>query len=630
MKKTIEKLSSNKKTILKFAKYGLLLFFLFLIPSNVAHAGWFGDIIMNIVGLSATTVGGIAAEVLSWLLEFVWIPVLSWILTVMGNLLDHSINFSLDMTNISSIPGIKIGWVIIRDLVNMVFIFILLYIAISTILGTDGAATKKTLANMVMAIILINFSMYIAGLIIDAGNIVALTFRSAIVTQGTSGGLGAVIMNASKLSEAYEPSGLGYTSFISAAVRAILMSVTIYAFFLASMLFVVRIVSFMILLILSPIGFIGNLSPKFAEQSKKWWSTLINQTLVAPVFLFFFYIIAQITSSDGLFRNTLGTQDAMDVTYYFNFVIIIALILVAVKLSKQFSGELGGKVAGFASTIGKMALGAAGAATIGGLAIAGRGIAGRGASALLSGANKTAFEKAQEGGLRGRFTRFKLNNYAKMAQGTGLLQKFGAEKMADAEKSLVDKSTEGGIYGLYSRKKLGAMKAAEKGSFDIRATQQGKNLLGLAKGISFGKAGGSGGFKEKVKETAREERKKMGEMFGTNEGQKQRYAKEVLQKPFWAFGKEIDSNSLLGKMSKNIQAGDMIEKESGIRVELTNETKDLKAYLKQLQTGEKPNGDKITDDDRIEIKIKMKDIRENIVYLKEDLKEAAGEPKKKD
>lgn len=569
----IEKLFQNKKLVLKFAKYGLLLFFLFLIPSNIAHAGWFGDIIMDVTAFAADAIATVAAQVLSWLVEWVWIPILSWILTVMGNLLDQSINFSLDMTNISGIPGIRIGWVIIRDLINMTFIFILLYIAISTILGTDGAATKKTLANLVVAIILINFSMFIAGLIIDAGNIVALAFRGAIVTKGADGGLGAIMMNAMKLSEAYEPSGFGYSSFISAAVRAILMSVTIYAFFMAAMLFIVRIISFIILLILSPIGFIGSLSPKFAEQSKKWWTTLINQTLVAPIFLFFFYIIAQITTSEGLFKNTLGTTTNLDVTYYFNFAIIIGLILTAVKLSKQFSGELGGKVANFAGTVGKLALGAAGAATIGGLAVAGRAGLGRGASMIL----------------------------------------------AKTEKGLAEAGSKSGIGGLGARFALRGLKGTEKASFDIRGTELGKKTLGLAKGISFGKEKGKGGFKEAVKEKTRKERVKIGEMFGTNEVQKERYAEEVLQKPIWAGGRKIDSNSLLGKMSKKVQAGATISKESGIRIELNTELEKLKNHRENIRNG--GTGTLLVDE--------LKDVRDAISHLKEELKELAGEEKKK-
>ena len=570
---TIKNILQSKKTIIKFAKYGLLLFFLFLIPSNIAHAGWFGDIIMDVTAFAADAIATVAAQVLSWLVEWVWIPILSWILTVMGNLLDQSINFSLDMTNIIGIPGIRIGWVIIRDLINMTFIFILLYIAISTILGTDGAATKKTLANLVVAIILINFSMFIAGLIIDAGNIVALAFRGAIVTKGADGGLGAIMMNAMKLSEAYEPSGFGYSSFISAAVRAILMSVTIYAFFMAAMLFIVRIISFIILLILSPIGFIGSLSPKFAEQSKKWWTTLINQTLVAPIFLFFFYIIAQITTSEGLFKNTLGTTTNLDVTYYFNFAIIIGLILTAVKLSKQFSGELGGKVANFAGTVGKLALGAAGAATIGGLAVAGRAGLGRGASMIL----------------------------------------------AKTEKGLAEAGSKSGIGGLGARFALRGLKGTEKASFDIRGTELGKKTLGLAKGISFGKEKGKGGFKEAVKEKTRKERVKIGEMFGTNEVQKERYAEEVLQKPIWAGGRKIDSNSLLGKMSKKVQAGATISKESGIRIELNTELEKLKNHRENIRNG--GTGTLLVDE--------LKDVRDAISHLKEELKELAGEEKKK-
>ena len=432
---------------------------------------------------------------------------------------------------------------------------------------------KKTLANLVVAIILINFSMFIAGLIIDAGNIVALAFRGAIVTKGADGGLGAIMMNAMKLSEAYEPSGFGYSSFISAAVRAILMSVTIYAFFMAAMLFIVRIISFIILLILSPIGFIGSLSPKFAEQSKKWWTTLINQTLVAPIFLFFFYIIAQITTSEGLFKNTLGTTTNLDVTYYFNFAIIIGLILTAVKLSKQFSGELGGKVANFAGTVGKLALGAAGAATIGGLAVAGRAGLGRGASMIL----------------------------------------------AKTEKGLAEAGSKSGIGGLGARFALRGLKGTEKASFDIRGTELGKKTLGLAKGISFGKEKGKGGFKEAVKEKTRKERVKIGEMFGTNEVQKERYAEEVLQKPIWAGGRKIDSNSLLGKMSKKVQAGATISKESGIRIELNTELEKLKNHRENIRNG--GTGTLLVDE--------LKDVRDAISHLKEELKELAGEEKRK-
>lgn len=585
MRKIIKNLF-QKKNFLRITGFVLILSFFLFIPvgiggMKVAHASWFSDVILDVAGFGANTIASIAAEVLSWLLEWVWIPILSWVLTVVGNLFDQALNFSLNMANLSSLQGIKDGWMIVRDLINLSFIFLLLYIAINTMLGTSNSADKKILANLVIAAILINFSYFITGLIIDAGNIVALAFRNAIHTSGQSGGLGALIMNAIKVAELYEPSGFGYSSFISVGIRSFVVGLSIYAIGAATLLFIVRVVSFIILLILSPIGFVGSLSPKFAEQSKNWWTNLINQTLVAPIFLFFFYIIARITEGGGFFKNMLDTNSGanIDVTYYFNFVIIIGLLLTAVKLSKKFGGELGGKVVGFAGTLGKIGVGLLGAASLGGLAMAGRAGLGRGASAILS---KTG-------------------------------------------KGLAEAGSERGIKGLGARLALRSLKGTEKASFDIRGTEIGKKTLGLAKGISFGKAGGSGGFKEKIKETAREERKKMGELFGTNEKQKERYAQEVLQKPFWARGKKIDPESLLGKMSKNVQAGAMIEKESGLRSDMKDEMENIKILREQIK-----NDLTLKDNQRAEMKIKIKDSRENITYIREELKELAGEPKKKD
>lgn len=579
----------------------LSLLFIFLVPvgiggMKVAHADWFGDItggiikgILDVTGFAATTIASIAAEVLSWLLEYVWMPVLAWVLTVVGNLFDQVLTFSLNTSTISSLQGIKDGWVIVRDLINLSFIFLLLYIAINTMLGTSNSADKKILANLVIAAIFINFSYYITGLIIDAGNIIALAFRSAIKAgSGGGGGLGTMIMNAIKLSELYSPSGFGYSSFLSVGIRTFVMGLSIYAIGAATLLFIVRIITFIILLLLSPIGFIGNLSPKFAEQSKKWWKSLIDQTLVAPIFLFFFYVIARLVANNNFFNvisssaSTSGAEIGM--SYYFNFIIIIGLLLTAVKLSKQFSGELGGKVVGFAGSLGKIGVGLLGAASLSGLAMAGRASLGRGASAIL----------------------------------------------AKTEKGLAEAGSRKGVGGFGARLALRTLKGTEKRSFDIRSTALGKQGLGLIKGVNLGKADGSGGYKEAVKEKARKERAKMGEMFGIDEKQKERYAKEVLQKPLWAFGKEIDPQSPLGKMSKNIQAGSIIEKESGLRSDLKSEMDNIKNLREQLKSGVDLNGVTLEEDKITEIKTKIKDSRENITYIKEEMKELAGEAKKKD
>ncbi|MFA5838705.1 MAG: hypothetical protein WC849_02100 [Candidatus Paceibacterota bacterium] len=603
----------HKKNLLRMAGLVLVLSFFLFIPFgsdglNIAHAGWFGDItggaikgILDIVGFTAGAVAEIAFQVLSWLLEFVWMPILSWVLVVVGNLFDQVITFSLSTSIISSLQGIKDGWAIVRDLINLSFIFLLLYIAINTMLGTSGSADKKILANLVIAAIFINFSYYITGLIIDAGNIVALAFRGAIKAgSGGTGGLGTMIMNAIKVSELYAPSGFGSTALLSVGIRTFVMGLSIYAIGAATLLFIVRIITFIILLILSPIGFVGNLSPKFAEQSKKWWNSLIGQTLVAPVFLFFFYVIARLVENNNFFNvissNSPTSGAEIGMSYYFNFVIIIGLLLTAVKLSKQFSGELGGKVVGFAGSLGKIGVGLLGAGTLSGLAMAGRASLGRGASMML----------------------------------------------AKTEKGLLGAKSEGGIKGFGANLALKSLKKTESGSFDVRSTGVGKTGLGLVKGVKFGKAGGKGGFKKSFEKTVEKQR---GDVKDMTDEQKRSYAKNVLQKPIWAGGQRVDPNSLLGKMSKKVQAGEIIKKEAGLKInkkvtddEIKNLNEEIKRdsdTLNQVKNRKTEwatkQGEMLDLKEKIEAnERKIKDSKERLKTIKKEIEDATGKYEKKE
>ncbi len=79
------------------------------------------------------------------------------------------------------------GWSIVRDLANMLFIFILLFIAISLILDLEigHASPKKMFASVILMAILLNFSMFFTEVIIDTSNIVARLFYNQIVVKTT-------------------------------------------------------------------------------------------------------------------------------------------------------------------------------------------------------------------------------------------------------------------------------------------------------------------------------------------------------------------------------------------------------------------------------------------------------------
>ena len=118
----------------------------------------------------------------------------SWILLVAASLFDYTIGYSLSMTDIvNSFSAIQYTWEVFRNLINLFFILILIFISISTILQVDAYGQKKLLGKLVLAAILINFSMFFTKVIIDVSNITALVFYKQIMLNADkkAGGVAA-------------------------------------------------------------------------------------------------------------------------------------------------------------------------------------------------------------------------------------------------------------------------------------------------------------------------------------------------------------------------------------------------------------------------------------------------------
>jgi hypothetical protein len=159
-----------------------------------------------------------------------------------------------------------VGWVVVRDVSNMAFVIILLVIAFATILGSEAYEWKKLLPKMIMAAVLINFSRTICGVLIDASQVVIITFLNAI--SATIGG--SVIQSFYFTSfEKFHASaaGAGLTSntlanfavpgVFSAAVVAVVFSAIvciIMGFYVAILL--ARVIRLWVLIVLSPLAFI--------------------------------------------------------------------------------------------------------------------------------------------------------------------------------------------------------------------------------------------------------------------------------------------------------------------------------------------------------------------------------------
>lgn len=74
----------------------------------------------------------------------------------------------------------KEGWKVSRDIANLFFIFIILYIAIATILQLSTYGMKDLLVTVIIVALLVNFSLVFTNMIIDASNILASEFYDKV------------------------------------------------------------------------------------------------------------------------------------------------------------------------------------------------------------------------------------------------------------------------------------------------------------------------------------------------------------------------------------------------------------------------------------------------------------------
>ena len=119
--------------------------------------------------------------VLYWISAF-----FQFLMGVAGTMLNFMIGISLSTKLFVETPFITDGWTLMRDLANIFFILILLYIAIRTILGIGESENKKMIGTLIIVALLINFSMFFTKIIIDVSNELGLIFYNSIQVNSDS------------------------------------------------------------------------------------------------------------------------------------------------------------------------------------------------------------------------------------------------------------------------------------------------------------------------------------------------------------------------------------------------------------------------------------------------------------
>ncbi len=301
---------------------------------------------------------------------FFFIP--SWILGIVGEIFNVVVSFSIS-GDIYNSQFVTEGWGIVRDLANIAFIFILLYVAISTILRI-GADTKQILANVIIVAFLVNFSLFFTQVVVDTGNIAATYVYNLIITPAptilTTSGQTPVKNISSALVAGFDPqyllSGQTFktdnetTTNIALAIifliGGIISIITIYALGWAALIFLVRVPILWLIMIGAPFAFIAWILSETKSFSQRWWHMLINQSFVAAIFLFFVYLIIVFVVNANFLEDALSLSNATQsltaviAQVVFKAGILLALILIAVKTAKNLSQNIAESTLGYLKT----------------------------------------------------------------------------------------------------------------------------------------------------------------------------------------------------------------------------------------------------------------------------------------
>ncbi len=346
----------NKLGLVSFVILSSLFVTGWFVFTPMAHAG-IGDWVIGVFSDIFFAIAGFFIKLTFWVLKFV--------IEIAGY------NGYIDS------PAVTVGWVMIRDMTNMIFIVVLLIISFGTILGLEHYEWKKMLVKVIMAAVVVNFSRIICGVIIDIGQVVMLTFVNGIAA--TASGNLVNMFNVQDIFKLNGGSGAGdgtppsiFLASVAALVFSTMMLVTMGTFLL---LLMARMAMLWVLIVMSPFAFVLNVLPQTEKYASQWWGEFGGNVIAGPVIVFFLWLSFVTVGSGGVHddikkynalpsssligseasapkEEQTGITNIMSWEKMANFVIAIAMLLAGAKMASEL-GAAGGEMMGKAKDIGK-------------------------------------------------------------------------------------------------------------------------------------------------------------------------------------------------------------------------------------------------------------------------------------
>lgn len=272
-------------------------------------------------------------------------------------------------------------WKAVRDILNLMFIFVLLFSAFATIFQAKEFHIKKVLLSVVIAALLVNFSFPISRFIIDSSNM-AMYFIMDQAFQTTSGAaMTGKIADGAKMTNALISQSVLEYDYSYLFMCILFMALFAFTFLMIAVLFLIRLTALIILVMFSSVGFVCGILPSTKQYASDWWKNLFKWAFMAPILMLMIAVSVKILNemklgtSMGASSSGLGTSNSGNVLgqfaqYMVPIVILWMGISAAIKIGKESAGFIVGGAEKFAKwyatklpqMAGKGAIGLAGGA----------------------------------------------------------------------------------------------------------------------------------------------------------------------------------------------------------------------------------------------------------------------------
>lgn len=289
----VKSILSHKKVLLGIAFAAFLFAFM---PFQFAAANIFGDILGAITNIGAAIFFGPAILGITAALYFLAF-LAAWLASVLIEVIKVVALSSLSIPVLpnSGIEVVTVGWTFTRDFVNLLFILILVFIGLATILRIQSYQLQKTLPLLIMVALLVNFSGVFVGFIVDMANLVTSVFVQKI--QGASFALDSTVaigksVVQSLLEFVTRMTDIG--AIVVPAAKAVVFLIFYATFslilFIVMLLFIVRVGFLWLLTILAPLAFAAYILPATKRLTGQWFQQLIQWAIIGIPMTFFLWL----------------------------------------------------------------------------------------------------------------------------------------------------------------------------------------------------------------------------------------------------------------------------------------------------------------------------------------------------